>query len=213
MATAKTAGFRWLPSYYEAVRDLPDRERLAIYDAIADFGFGNEVTELPPLLRGMFGLIKPTLEKSVRFERKQRENGQKGGRPSGRKNPAQTQNNPDETQIEPNSNLGETLPLPLPLPLPLNVEKGTACPSRAPRFSPPSVDEVSAYCEERSNGVDAQGFCDFYDSKGWKVGNSPMKDWKAAVRSWERREREQNAHKQSSGNVFLDLAREEGLAT
>ena len=61
--------------------------------------------------------------------------------------------------------------------------------ARDPRFSPPSVEEVLAYCEERSNGVDAQAFCDFYVSKGWKVGNSPMKDWKAAVRTWERREK------------------------
>lgn len=57
------------------------------------------------------------------------------------------------------------------------------------RFSPPSVDEVSAYCRERKNGVDAQRFVDFYASKGWKIGQNPMKDWKAAVRTWEQRER------------------------
>lgn len=56
------------------------------------------------------------------------------------------------------------------------------------RFSPPSADEVSAYCRERRNSVDAQKFCDFYTSKGWKVGSQPMKDWKAAVRTWEKRE-------------------------
>ena len=49
MAIAKTNGFRLLPSYYEAIRDLPDAERLLLYDAVFDFGFGNEVQELPPL--------------------------------------------------------------------------------------------------------------------------------------------------------------------
>lgn len=55
------------------------------------------------------------------------------------------------------------------------------------KFVIPSVDEVRAYCLERKNGVDAQQFCDFYASKGWKVGNQVMKDWQAAVRTWEKR--------------------------
>lgn len=54
------------------------------------------------------------------------------------------------------------------------------------RFTPPTLDEVRAYCKERNNKVDYERFVDFYTSKGWKVGNQPMKDWKAAVRTWER---------------------------
>ncbi len=62
--------------------------------------------------------------------------------------------------------------------------------SHGPReiFVPPTVDEVRAYCLERRNRVSADGFVDFYTSKGWKVGAQPMKDWKAAVRTWEQRE-------------------------
>ena len=59
----------------------------------------------------------------------------------------------------------------------------------APRFSPPTVEEVRAYCKERGNQIDAQHFVDFYASKGWRVGNQPMKDWKACVRTWEQRDR------------------------
>lgn len=58
----------------------------------------------------------------------------------------------------------------------------------APRFLPPSVEEVRAYCQERKNNVDPEGFVNFYSSKGWKIGNQSMKDWKAAVRTWEKRE-------------------------
>lgn len=54
------------------------------------------------------------------------------------------------------------------------------------RFNPPSVEEVRAYCSERKNGVDAENFVDFYSSKGWMIGKNKMKDWKAAVRTWER---------------------------
>ena len=53
-------------------------------------------------------------------------------------------------------------------------------------FRKPSIEEVQAYCEERGNSVDPESFVDFYESKGWVVGKSPMKDWKAAVRTWER---------------------------
>ena len=58
------------------------------------------------------------------------------------------------------------------------------------RFTPPSFEEVKAYCDERQNRVDPQSFVDFYTSKGWKIGQNPMKDWKAAVRTWEKRDSE-----------------------
>lgn len=54
------------------------------------------------------------------------------------------------------------------------------------RFVKPTLDEVRAYCSERGNSVDPETFMDFYESKGWKVGNQGMKDWRAAVRTWER---------------------------
>ena len=56
----------------------------------------------------------------------------------------------------------------------------------ASRFIPPTVDDVRAYCQERQNNVDPERFVDYYTSNGWKVGKNPMKDWKAAVRTWER---------------------------
>lgn len=51
----------------------------------------------------------------------------------------------------------------------------------------PTLQEISDYCIERLNGIDAQMFFDFYQAKGWKIGNAPMKDWKACVRTWESR--------------------------
>ena len=55
-------------------------------------------------------------------------------------------------------------------------------------FTPPTVEEVSAYCLERGNSVDPNSFVSFYESKGWMIGKNKMKDWKAAVRTWERHE-------------------------
>lgn len=53
------------------------------------------------------------------------------------------------------------------------------------RFTPPTIEEVQAYCNERKNNVDAQRFIDYYSANGWMVGKNKMKDWKAAVRTWE----------------------------
>ena len=59
-------------------------------------------------------------------------------------------------------------------------ENKAATPPRAKRFNPPTLAEVQAYVLERQSPVDPQGFIDFYESKGWLVGKTPMKDWKAA---------------------------------
>lgn len=69
------------------------------------------------------------------------------------------------------------------------------------KFKIPTIEEVKQYCEERKNGIDAETFCNFYQSKGWKVGKEPMKDWKAAVRTWEnKRKQENNTNTQQMAN-------------
>lgn len=67
--------------------------------------------------------------------------------------------------------------------IPLDIEKES---KPLKRFTAPVLEEVKAYCVERKNNVDAERFINYYTANGWKVGKNPMKDWKAAVRSWER---------------------------
>ena len=55
-------------------------------------------------------------------------------------------------------------------------------------FKKPIIDDVKNYCNLRGNNIDAEAFYDFYESKDWKIGKNKMKDWKACVRTWERRE-------------------------
>lgn len=62
-------------------------------------------------------------------------------------------------------------------------------PKQKKRFVPPTVEEVAAYCAERRNGVNPQRFVDFYTANGWTQGKGkPIKDWQAAVRTWEQRD-------------------------
>ena len=60
----------------------------------------------------------------------------------------------------------------------------------AKRFTPPTVEQVREYCQERGNSIDPQRFVDFYASKGWLVGKAKMQDWKASVRTWESKQTE-----------------------
>lgn len=59
-------------------------------------------------------------------------------------------------------------------------------PPKKTRFVPPSLEEVAAYCRERGNNVDPHRFLDHYTASGWMRGKTPVKDWKACVRTWER---------------------------
>lgn len=65
------------------------------------------------------------------------------------------------------------------------------------RFIPPTVDEVRAYCTEKGYPIDPQRFVDYYTSNGWRVGKNPMKDWKAAVRTWYGKEQSNNGKTES----------------
>jgi|GEM_PF-4391872 len=92
--------------------------------------------------------------------------------------------------------------------------------SKSRRFVKPTVEDVMAYCQERHNGIDAKSFVDFYESKGWLVGKTPMKDWRAAVRTWERRDnhsasgpvRKDDERTLGSANVWDDYTRLRGGA-
>ena len=77
-----------------------------------------------------------------------------------------------------------------------NIKNNIENKEKRKRFTPPTVDEVREYCLERSNGIDPEAFTAFYASKGWKVGNSQMKDWKQAIITWEKREQREHPQQQ-----------------
>jgi len=106
------------------------------------------------------------------------------------------------TIVQPNSNQ-------IPIEKEIEIEKdkdkekedvAEATPTSKKRFIKPSIKEISDYCSERNNNINPQRFFDFYESIGWKVGNKPMKDWKACVRTWEGREDYSTRSKVSKAN-------------
>lgn len=171
--------------FEEAIEMLGDAEKGRLFTAMLRYASTGEL----PDLRGGERLLWPTAKLNIDRTRAEAEkntiNGKKGGRPK-------TQNNPKK----PNETLKDKDKENKIIPLSPNGDippKGGRTPVK--RFVKPTAEEVRAYCAERGNRVDAQAFVDFYEAKGWKVGNAPMKDWKAAVRTWEKRdaERKQSA--------------------
>lgn len=88
------------------------------------------------------------------------------------------------------------------------VANATTAPTKGKRFIKPTLEEIEAYMEESGNYIDAERFLDYYDSNGWMVGKNHMKDWKATVRTWAKKEKtqpqpKQEQPKQRPGNYFI----------
>lgn len=77
--------------------------------------------------------------------------------------------------------------------------------NRDKKFVPPTLEQIMEYCSERNNNVDPQKFLNHYQSNGWMVGRNHMKDWKAAVRTWENNSFDKPTSPKKTGNEFLEL--------
>lgn len=161
---------------------LSDAEAGRLLKALVHYANGEE-EDLPGQEKLVFAMLKAQIDRDAgsyanRVE-KNRENGRKGGRPKTQQNP----NNPvGFSKTEKSQEKEEDKDK--------EKEKDKSKVKAHSRFTPPTQEEVMAYCRERGSKVDAQRFVDFYAAKGWKVGNQPMKDWKAAVRTWEQRDQQ-----------------------
>ena len=179
----KREQFTFYRSYYEALKNLPKRDQTAVLMAVIGYALDETEPNLSGVPLSVFTLIRPTLDsgrnkaknrmKKIGLNEEQTEN------KSGTKQEQTGKEGEKEVEREVESereNDSYTPPTPS---------------SRGKRFSPPTVDEVREYCQSRSNGIDPEAFVAFYASKGWKVGRTPMKDWKQAVITWEKRRKQE----------------------
>lgn len=93
----------------------------------------------------------------------------------------------------------------------IEIEKDSSAKStttKRKRFEKPTLSQIEQYCIERNNTVNAEQFFDYYESNGWKVGKNSMKDWKAAVRTWERSEYRKPNSKKNSKEDAINVVKE-----
>lgn len=154
-------------SFYDALKNIPPDERLKVYDAIMEYGMYDRDPDLEGVSLAIFLLAKPQIDAN----NKRYENGRKAKK---KRTVSETEANNKQESSECEAKEKE------------KVKEKVKDNNKI--FKPPSVDDVRAYCDERGNNVDPQSFVDFYESKGWMIGKNKMKDWKAAVRTWERSE-------------------------
>lgn len=180
-------------NFREVIDPLNDGERGRLFTAMLEYAELGTLPEFKGNERFIWPSAKQAIDRAAEKAVILRQNGAKGGRPpkENQRKPNETRENqtePNETrenQTEPNNNKDkEKEKESKETTLTGGKEKPLA------RFSPPTVDEVASYCRERQNDVNAQRFVDFYAAKGWKIGQNPMKDWRAAVRTWEARDNE-----------------------
>lgn len=146
-----------------------------------------------PEFSGSEKFIWPAIRRDIDLDREYTEKKQISGKKGGKQNESSQANESKSKQTKANKskqkqeyrNIGiqDTIP-----PTPLAGGEGVSS-----RFVPPTPQEVDAYCQQRQNGIDGSEFCDFYASKGWMIGKSKMKDWRAAVRTWEKSRQKQTA--------------------
>lgn len=171
-------------SYLDSMEELNDTERGRLFTACLIYSKTGEA----PQLRGNERFVFPTLKAQIDRDKATYDSRCKKNSDNIRKRwntdvyddeqPCTNDTKTKEKEKEKEKTKENNNIPPTPLP-------GGA---KAKRVIPPTVDEVAAYCQERGNGLDPEAFVDFYASKGWMVGKNLMKDWKAAVRTWERSE-------------------------
>lgn len=174
--------FLFYRSYREALNGMTQKDQLATLLAIIDYAlYGVEPKLTGKMPTAVFTVARPVIDSN----NGRRAGGKKGGRPkkktigfsSDETIDLQTEKPDALFNLEMKNEEHRNKEI-----FPLGPPRG-----KRERFSPPSVEEVAAYCLERQNGIDAEKFVSFYASKGWKIGTSPMKDWRAAVITWEKK--------------------------
>ena len=198
-------GFIFYESFRSAMKGLPAETQLRLYHALADYALYDIEPDFSDdgIALGFFTLMRPQIDANNR----RRDAGLRGGRPARavaeeafeHQQEATTEHreNQSETNAKPNDNQAVTKDEPKEKEKAKGKAKANGngkenanafCADKPRRFTKPTVAEITEYCRERGSGVDPQRFFDFYEAKGWRVGNQPMRDWQAAVRTWEGRE-------------------------
>lgn len=194
-------------SFYEAIKELSAEEFRNAVMAIMEYGLNDSEIDTSGVAKAILIMAKPQIDKN----NKRYENGLRGGtKPKQNQNETKLESNSNQTRtkLEPNLNQSGTKAEPKRTnPEPndnvndndnVNVNDIKESEEKKPRFYPPTLEELKKYIDDNKYNVDPERFIDYYTANGWTVGKNRMKDWKAAVRNWDRSQKPGGRMRQES---------------
>ena len=176
-------------SWGELISNLPDDMAGSLIKMICQYSFTGDVQASEDAsIDAMFAMIRTKLDEDAEAYQETIRKRSEGGKKGMKSRWNNSDITPDNSVISQDNSVTKKI-TPITVSDSVSVSVSDNNNKKSSRFAPPSLEEVKSYCQERNNGVNPETFIDFYASKGWKVGNQPMKDWKACVRTWERRDK------------------------
>lgn len=198
-------------SFYEAIKELPERNQVEVLRAICEFGFDGSEPEISGLSKTIWILIKPNLQAN----RKKWESGSKA---KTKQSKSKTEAKPKQTRSKVEANVYVDVDVDGNEDKDKDVnENGLMVLSAKvpkPKFIKPSVQDISLYIQSREPMANkdliiqfAEKFWNFYESNGWKVGKNPMKSWQSAIGTWnDTLQKTLNPFKESSAKESFPFA-------
>lgn len=168
-------GILILEEYIDSLRKLSVEDLGALMQALftAESGETADLKNCSVVVQILFPIIQSSIDRVKKVSEIRSEAGKLGGRPKANEKQTESKTKANEKQTE---SPYHTIPNHT---IPENTNK---------RFTAPTIEEVEQYAKEKGLSLNAERFVDYYASKGWKVGSSPMKDWRAAARNWAARD-------------------------
>jgi hypothetical protein len=188
MANTRETTVLFFKDIYKTLKVLPDAEAGLLMRAL--FAVANKENPVLPegsMAAAVFPLAIDQMERLEEYRNKQAQ--KRINRNQAESKEEQTGNKKEQNGTNEEQN-GSPYPCPCPDPYP-SPDPSPGHKEKGGRFAPPTVNDVKDYAWENGYKIDAERFVDFYTSKGWMVGKSKMKDWKAAVRNWAARDKKE----------------------
>lgn len=209
--------FVFYKSFAKATKRMTAEQKAELLDALIAKGIDEEEIDPDDIQDDAVAMAMELIIPQLEANAKRRENGQQGGAMGGR--PKKPSGLSDENPVgfeEETHRVIDEKPSGLSVENPNVKEKEKVNDNDkekenvkgvvgGKRFAPPTLSEVTDYCNQRANGIDPQGFIDYYEQSGWKLSNGQkMVDWKAAVRNWESRRKQERRQATPPKNSFTD---------
>ena len=212
----KVKSFVFYASYYEAIKELEESDRLKVYDAICEYALNHKEIELGGVAKGIMKIIKPLLDSNFQKRMANSENGRKGAEARWSKSDEESEDKgktkakikPTNSETMANLWRNDSLMNNVNVNVNDNVNGNVNVNAKKTKsFKAPTLQEIEAYCIERKNNVDAKRFYDYYSSANWKDKNgNQVINWKQKmIASWETKVKQEDVKPtyDASTNTYL----------